>query len=252
MAQVYAGFICFVAWASSSVSHPASKRAVALALINCVSQSGNILGSWVIRQSCECILTLTIHHPGTDGHRSGVQHITSPTRYVCSSTRCRLWFAFYSEDTFRGWTLQKRGRKLRGGTERGGIGICFDLCLNDRGDIYISWRVHYHNQPAGHRSDHRKAYLADKLIVVLKINVCSDVRAVDGIVYVAVAAPDRRRWGGFFFCKNRMSRQTSYRSLATAAALLAIFWIDFEVCPQVCAIMWSFDVGWWSTGSCIC
>ncbi|KAF6762658.1 MFS general substrate transporter [Ephemerocybe angulata] len=42
----YSGFICFLAWASSSVSQPSSKRAVALALINCVSQSGNILGSY--------------------------------------------------------------------------------------------------------------------------------------------------------------------------------------------------------------
>ncbi|KAF8812398.1 MFS general substrate transporter [Phlegmacium glaucopus] len=47
MTQSYAGFICFLAWASSSVAYPPEKRAVALALINCVSQSGNILGSFI-------------------------------------------------------------------------------------------------------------------------------------------------------------------------------------------------------------
>ena len=47
MAQSYGGFICFLAWASGSVSHPPEKRAVALALINCVAQTGNILGSYV-------------------------------------------------------------------------------------------------------------------------------------------------------------------------------------------------------------
>lgn len=47
MAQSYAGFICFLAWASGSVSQPPAKRASALALINCVSQFGNIAGSYV-------------------------------------------------------------------------------------------------------------------------------------------------------------------------------------------------------------
>ncbi|KAF9006425.1 MFS general substrate transporter [Cyathus striatus] len=47
MAQSYAGFIVFLAWASNSVSHPPAKRAVALAFINCVSQSGNVIGSYV-------------------------------------------------------------------------------------------------------------------------------------------------------------------------------------------------------------
>ncbi|TFK43577.1 MFS general substrate transporter [Crucibulum laeve] len=47
MAQSYAGFICFLAWTSSSVSHPPEKRAVALALINCVSQLGNVAGSYM-------------------------------------------------------------------------------------------------------------------------------------------------------------------------------------------------------------
>jgi len=47
MAQMYAGFICFLAWASGSVAHPPEKRAVALALINCVSQMGNVFGAYV-------------------------------------------------------------------------------------------------------------------------------------------------------------------------------------------------------------
>ncbi|TFK28782.1 tartrate transporter [Coprinopsis marcescibilis] len=46
MTSSYGGFACMLAWASSSVSHPPAKRAVALAFINCVSQLGNILGSF--------------------------------------------------------------------------------------------------------------------------------------------------------------------------------------------------------------
>jgi len=47
MAQTFAGFICFLAWTSSTVSNPPAKRAVALALINSISQTGNIGGSYV-------------------------------------------------------------------------------------------------------------------------------------------------------------------------------------------------------------
>ena len=47
MAQSNGGAICLLAWASASVSHPPEKRAVALALINCVGQFGNVLGSYV-------------------------------------------------------------------------------------------------------------------------------------------------------------------------------------------------------------
>ena len=47
MAQTSGGLICLLAWASGSISHPPGKRAVALALINCVGQFGNILGSYV-------------------------------------------------------------------------------------------------------------------------------------------------------------------------------------------------------------
>ncbi|KAJ7591113.1 major facilitator superfamily domain-containing protein [Mycena floridula] len=46
IAQSYAGFICFLAWASGSISYPAEKKAVGLALINSVSTSGNIVGSY--------------------------------------------------------------------------------------------------------------------------------------------------------------------------------------------------------------
>ena len=47
MAQSYAGFIVFLAWISNTFPRPASKRAVALALINAFSQLGNIAGSYV-------------------------------------------------------------------------------------------------------------------------------------------------------------------------------------------------------------
>ena len=47
MAKSNGGVICLLAWASASVSHPPEKRDAALALINCVGQFGNILGSYV-------------------------------------------------------------------------------------------------------------------------------------------------------------------------------------------------------------
>ncbi|KAK2466178.1 hypothetical protein APHAL10511_001820 [Amanita phalloides] len=42
MAQMFAGFVCFWAWVSGSIPHPASKRAVALGLINSFAQFGNV------------------------------------------------------------------------------------------------------------------------------------------------------------------------------------------------------------------
>ncbi|KDQ09010.1 hypothetical protein BOTBODRAFT_179347 [Botryobasidium botryosum FD-172 SS1] len=47
MAQSNAGFVVFLGWASNSIPNPPAKRAVALALINMVSQVGNISGSYV-------------------------------------------------------------------------------------------------------------------------------------------------------------------------------------------------------------
>lgn len=47
LAQALAGYICLIAWSSSTVSNPPEQRAVALALINTISQSGNIVGSFV-------------------------------------------------------------------------------------------------------------------------------------------------------------------------------------------------------------
>ncbi|KAG5646599.1 hypothetical protein DXG03_002903 [Asterophora parasitica] len=46
MAQAYAGYVCFLAWSSGTLSRPSSKRAVALAFINCGSTVGNIAGSY--------------------------------------------------------------------------------------------------------------------------------------------------------------------------------------------------------------
>lgn len=45
MAQAYGGYICFLAWASGSVSETPAKRAVALAIINCIANLGNAVGS---------------------------------------------------------------------------------------------------------------------------------------------------------------------------------------------------------------
>ncbi|KAH6914949.1 tartrate transporter [Coprinopsis sp. MPI-PUGE-AT-0042] len=45
MTSSYSAFVCMLAWASSSASHPPEKRAVALAFINCASQLGNVVGS---------------------------------------------------------------------------------------------------------------------------------------------------------------------------------------------------------------
>ncbi|RDA84424.1 hypothetical protein CP532_2894 [Ophiocordyceps camponoti-leonardi (nom. inval.)] len=43
----YAGYIVFTSWISSSFPRPPAKRAVAIALINAISQVGNIAGSYV-------------------------------------------------------------------------------------------------------------------------------------------------------------------------------------------------------------
>ncbi|KAF6749945.1 MFS general substrate transporter [Ephemerocybe angulata] len=47
MAQVFAGLVVFLAWISNSFPRPPSKRAVALALVNGVSQLGSLSGSYV-------------------------------------------------------------------------------------------------------------------------------------------------------------------------------------------------------------
>lgn len=52
MAQSYAGLVCYMAWVSSVFAHPPAKRAVAIALINAVSQLGNVAGSCVL----SCVL----------------------------------------------------------------------------------------------------------------------------------------------------------------------------------------------------
>lgn len=53
VAQASAGFVCLMAWSSSTASDNPEKRAVALALINAVSQSGNIAGSFVWAKAWE-------------------------------------------------------------------------------------------------------------------------------------------------------------------------------------------------------
>jgi hypothetical protein len=47
MTQSYAGFSIFYGWLSNTFPSPPAKRAVALALINSLSQLGNVFGSYV-------------------------------------------------------------------------------------------------------------------------------------------------------------------------------------------------------------
>lgn len=46
-ASSYAGFTTMLTWASNTIPRPAYKRAAALAIINCVSNAGNIAGSYI-------------------------------------------------------------------------------------------------------------------------------------------------------------------------------------------------------------
>lgn len=54
---MFAGFVCFWAWVSGSIPHPASKRAVALGIINAIAQFGNIFGMSVYSVIHEMMLT---------------------------------------------------------------------------------------------------------------------------------------------------------------------------------------------------
>src|SRR6266478_2786097 len=47
MAQLFTAFACILAWVSGSMPIPASKRAVALAFINCFAQLGNVFAMLV-------------------------------------------------------------------------------------------------------------------------------------------------------------------------------------------------------------
>ncbi|CAO1631491.1 unnamed protein product [Sympodiomycopsis kandeliae] len=47
MASSYAGYVITLSWVSNSIPRPAYKRAVALALANCISNTGNIVGSYI-------------------------------------------------------------------------------------------------------------------------------------------------------------------------------------------------------------
>ena len=78
MTQSNGGMICLLAWASGSISQPPEKRAVALALINCLGQFGNILGSCV----SSCNFNVSSNHltnffdfSDISGHYLGVLHI---------------------------------------------------------------------------------------------------------------------------------------------------------------------------------
>ncbi len=45
MANSYSGFVVLYTWVSNSFPRPPSKRAVAVALVNALSQTGNVAGS---------------------------------------------------------------------------------------------------------------------------------------------------------------------------------------------------------------
>jgi hypothetical protein len=105
-------FVCMLAWASSSASHPPEKRAVALAFMNCLSQLGNVVGS--------CVLPLSFHRrvtdtaPGITGQQLGVQ--ATRNRICSASLRARLAspLAFDSGNIWSGSTCSRR--RKRGGT----------------------------------------------------------------------------------------------------------------------------------------
>ncbi|BGP37434.1 hypothetical protein JCM10450v2_001343 [Rhodotorula kratochvilovae] len=47
MAQSYSGFVCFLAWVSSTFARPAMTRSIAIAAVNAFSQLGNISGAYI-------------------------------------------------------------------------------------------------------------------------------------------------------------------------------------------------------------
>lgn len=47
MASSYAGYVIILSWMSNSIPRPAYKRAVALALINCIANTGNLAGAYI-------------------------------------------------------------------------------------------------------------------------------------------------------------------------------------------------------------
>ncbi|GAA5885176.1 hypothetical protein JCM6882_007262 [Rhodosporidiobolus microsporus] len=46
MAQSYSGFVCFLAWVSSTFARPAMTRSISLAAVNALSQLGNVAGAY--------------------------------------------------------------------------------------------------------------------------------------------------------------------------------------------------------------
>lgn len=46
MASSYAGYVIILSWSANTIPRPPYKRAVALAMINCISNTGNIVGSF--------------------------------------------------------------------------------------------------------------------------------------------------------------------------------------------------------------
>jgi hypothetical protein len=46
MAQSYSGFVCYLAWVSSTFARPAMSRSISLAAVNALSQLGNVAGAY--------------------------------------------------------------------------------------------------------------------------------------------------------------------------------------------------------------
>jgi len=95
MAQSYSGFICFLAWTSNIFARPPSKRAVALAFINAISQLGNFAGSWVSCVACYRTFTafgVNFIRTGICGKSPGVRPTPVRTRFAfrlpCSALSC--------------------------------------------------------------------------------------------------------------------------------------------------------------------
>lgn len=98
MVQAYSGYVCFLAWATGTISRPSSKRAVALALINCGSTVGNIIGSWV--SSAQTVPAITHVNAGMFGRLPGAQATQSRMRSAYCVLSCLLGCVLRSVSTW--------------------------------------------------------------------------------------------------------------------------------------------------------
>lgn len=95
MANSYSGFVVLYTWVSNSFPRPPSKRAVAVALVNAFSQTGNIAGSYVFSALCQIASGLLAYaHPDMYGPVNGARHIATLMRFAsrlrASTSRCAM------------------------------------------------------------------------------------------------------------------------------------------------------------------